>query len=76
MTLEEKFFEDHKKEWLNTRPGKWVWIHENTPEFFDSYEKAVETAYSKGYDEKPIFVKQILEKEAQSSISGIYRWAV
>lgn len=76
MDGEQKLFELNKQEWLRSHPNQWVWIHESSADFFPSYEEAVQAAYSKGYSNKPIFVRQITEKDAQSSIAGIYRWAV
>lgn len=76
MDGETAYFESKKAEWLQTHCNEWVWIHDATAEFFPSYEAAVEHAYSKGFSNKPIFVKQIIESEPPSSISGIYRWAV
>jgi hypothetical protein len=73
---EEKLFETNKKEWLKSNLNQWVWIHGSEFEFFPTYDKAVEKAYAQGFDKSPIFVKQIVEREAPTAISGIYRWAV
>lgn len=57
-------FEKNKAAWLMSRAHKFVWIHDSESEFFDSFEDAVSAAYSRGFEDKPIFVKEILEKEA------------
>ncbi len=60
---EQKLFLDKKQEWLRSKKGQFAWIHESEAEFFNSYDQAVEAAYSSGFAEQPIFIKKIVETD-------------
>lgn len=76
LKKETELFEENKKSWLKDKPNAWVWILDNQFYFYDSYEEAVKAAYSKGYSDSPIFIKQITETDEEDTIAGIYLAAV
>lgn len=75
---ETVFFESHKSEWIKTHAHQWVWVHGTDFEFFSSFEKAIETAYARGFGDRPVFIKQVLAHEVPLFIAGLnhrFQWA-
>lgn len=75
---EQDVFNKHKSEWLADHENEWVWILGEQATFYSSFERAIEAAYSAGFDKQPIFIKQVLETEIPLFIAGLshrFKWA-
>jgi len=77
LAKEIEVYERNRDEWIRSHLNEWVWIHpDESFFFFKSYEEAVKKAYSEGFDNEPIFVRQITEIDEEDTIAGFYSNAI
>jgi hypothetical protein len=65
LKIELRVFEDHRWEWAQSHPGKFVVIREDTVvnQFFDDYEDAFRAGIQQFGAERNFLIKQIWKTE-------------
>lgn len=65
LKTELRVFEDHRWQWAQSHPGKFVVIREDAivNEFFDEYEDAFRAGIQQFGDERNFLIKQIWKTE-------------